>query len=103
MTDLHSQAEYQPYLDELTAFASTEPKKADLLGSKASYFELTGEIFEDDKQFKMIFKEVKRRKKKEPQRAPQELVFDCARRALKVDRYRQIAVERIYDFENKTI
>ena len=53
MSQLHSQAEYQPYLDELTAFASTEPRKADLLAAKVTYFELTGEIFEDDKQFEM--------------------------------------------------
>jgi hypothetical protein len=30
-----------------------------------------------------------------------ELVFDCARRSLKADRYRQIAIERIYDFSTK--
>ncbi|PZR16104.1 MAG: hypothetical protein DI536_07365 [Archangium gephyra] len=30
-------------------------------------------------------------------------VQDCAQRSLKVDRYRQIAVERIYDFANKKI
>jgi hypothetical protein len=33
-----------------------------------------------------------------PERA---LVFDCARRSLKADRYRQIAIERIYDFSTK--
>jgi len=52
---------------------------------------------------KAILKELKRRKKKEPQRTAQELAWDCSKRALKVDRYRQIAVEKIYDFENKTI
>lgn len=30
-----------------------------------------------------------------------ELLFDCARRSLKADRYRQIAIERIYDFSAK--
>jgi hypothetical protein len=30
-----------------------------------------------------------------------DLVFDCARRALRVDRYRQIAIEKIYDFSVK--
>lgn len=30
-----------------------------------------------------------------------ELLFDCARRSLKADRYRQIAIERIYDFSQK--
>lgn len=50
--------------------------------------------------FKAILKEVKRRKKKEPDRSPKELVFECARMSLKADRYRQIAVEKIYDFEN---
>ncbi|MDP1915206.1 MAG: hypothetical protein Q8L14_03095 [Myxococcales bacterium] len=30
-----------------------------------------------------------------------ELIYDCARRSLKADRYRQIAIERIYDFSAK--
>jgi hypothetical protein len=30
-----------------------------------------------------------------------ELLFDCARRSLKADRYRQIPLERIYDFSTK--
>ena len=33
--------------------------------------------------------------------AERELLFDCARRSLKADRYRQIAIERIYDFTAK--
>ncbi|WP_342374107.1 hypothetical protein NVS55_22160 [Myxococcus stipitatus] len=52
---------------------------------------------------KPIKAEVKRRKKKEPQRAPNELVWECARRALNMDRYRQLAVEKIYDFEQKVL
>jgi hypothetical protein len=209
---------YQPYLDQLIAFASGEARKADLLAAKAEYFRLTGEVFEDDKFFeqrmasfldyylydrpsphtgltpavelyqqkqqegpaeaaqpfrcftetvhglfevrrlakgvvrlrelfsgkdfdvterrsiagltkgdifearlipfnghllfsaafcyhpraaeKPIRKEVKRRKKKEPERHPRELAWECAKRALKVDRYRQLPVERLYDFEN---
>ncbi|MCA3011302.1 MAG: hypothetical protein INH41_02770 [Myxococcaceae bacterium] len=31
-------------------------------------------------------------------RSERELLFDCARRSLKADRYRQIAIARIYDF-----
>ena len=31
------------------------------------------------------------------------LVYDCARRSLKADRYRQIAIEKIYDFVNPTV
>jgi hypothetical protein len=53
--------------------------------------------------FKSIWKEVKRRRKQEPNRPRIELVYDCARRSLKADRYRQIAIEKIYDFENATI
>src|SRR6476619_3838353 len=41
---------------------------------------------------KPILKEVKRRKKKEPHRTPKEMAWDCAKRALKTERYRQIAV-----------
>ena len=52
---------------------------------------------------KAITKEVARRKKKEPERSPLELVWECAKMALKVDRYRQIAVEKIYDFEQKKL
>lgn len=213
-------ASYQPFLDELTAFASGEARKEDLLAAKKEYFEQTGEVFEDDKQFELrmasfldyylfdrtspltgrtpaqelfeikgreapdqangfrgftetlhglfevrklgkgvvrlrelfsgkdyevterrqlaglekgdilearliptsghllfsqafcyhprdatapILKEIKRRKKKEPHRSPKEMAWECARRALKTDRYRQIPVERIYDFEGKTI
>lgn len=42
---------YQPYLDELIAHASSEERKPDLLAAKAEYFQRTGEVFEDDKQF----------------------------------------------------
>lgn len=31
-------------------------------------------------------------------RSERELLFDCARRSLKADRYRQIAIEKIYEF-----
>jgi hypothetical protein len=52
---------------------------------------------------KAIKREVKRRKKKEPERSPKELVWEAAKRAMKVDRYRQIAVEKIYDFEQSRL
>jgi hypothetical protein len=52
---------------------------------------------------KAIKREVKRRKKKEPDRSPQELVWEASKRAMKVDRYRQIAVEKIYDFEQSRL
>ena len=53
--------------------------------------------------YRSASKEVKRRKKKEPERSPKELAWECAKRALKMDRYRQIPVEKIYDFENNLI
>lgn len=52
---------------------------------------------------KAIKKEVKRRKKKEPSRTAQDLTFEAARRAVKAERYKQIAVERIYDFEQSKL
>ena len=52
---------------------------------------------------KSILREVKRRKKNEPHRSPTDLAWDCAKRALKADRYRQIAIEKIYEFESKTL
>lgn len=212
---------YQPYLDQLIGFASTEARKPDLVAAKAEYIERTGEVFEDEKAFEMrmasfldyylfdrpspstlktpaqefyeeklrvsgpdeagpfrgfmetvhglfevrklgkgqvrlrelfsgkdyevterrqlvgmekgdilearliphaghlmfsaafcyhpkeavksILKEVKRRKKKEPARPPKELAWECSKMALKAERYRQIAVEKIYDFENKRL
>ncbi len=222
MDDAASPHSFQTYLDELTALASREDRKADLLEAKAEFVKLTGEVFEDDPHFdqrmasfldyylmdrpsplsggkapavalyeeaqrtgppervsglrgfaetmhalfevrkigkglvrlrelfsgkdydvterrqlaglekgdiiearlvpfngmllfsaafcchpkgsfKQIWKEVKRRKKKEPERPARDMVWECAKRAVKVDRYRQIPVEKIYDFENKTI
>ena len=212
---------YQPYLDQLIAFASTEERKADLLAAKSAYFQRTGEVFEDDKQFEMrmasfldfylfdrkrpesgktpaeelleqksrdpdpeapaafrsfaetvhglfevrkvkpgtirlrelfsakdydvterrhtvglekgdilearlipfdgalvfsaafcfhpreaakaIKKEVKRRKKLLPDTPPVELTWEAAKRAIKAERYRQIAVEKIYDFESSRL
>jgi hypothetical protein len=211
---------YQPLLDSLVAYASTEDRKPELLAAKAEYFRLTGEVFEDDRSFEMrmasfldfyvfdhrspssgqtpaeqfhaeklaagwpeaavleaftrtvhglfevrklgsgfvrlrdlftsvdhdvserralaglqkgdviearlipldgtlvfspafcfhpreavkaIKREVKRRKKKEPDRSPKELVWEAAKRAAKVARYRQIAVEKIYDFEQSRL
>ncbi len=209
---------FQPYLDELIAFASSESRKSALLAAKAEYFRLTGEVFEDDKVFEQrmasfldfylfdwpgsqgktpaseffaersasaaesaigayrsftetlhglfemrklgkgsvrvrelysgkdyevterrqmaglekgdilearlipfaghllfsgafcyhpkaatsaIRKEVKRRKKENPGGSGKELAWECARMALKVERYRQISVDKIYDFANK--
>jgi hypothetical protein len=212
---------YQAQLDLLIAYASMEARKPDLLAAKADYFRLTGEVFEDDKNFEMrmasfldhylydrkspetsltpaeefyqeqvrgkgqdaaapfrgftetthglfefrklkaqqvrlrdlfsgkdyditerrtiaglekgdilearlipfdghlwfssafcyhpreagkaILKEIKRRKKKEPDRPTRDMVWECAKRSLKMDRYRQIPVDKIYDFENSPI
>ena len=212
---------YQPYLDQLIAFASHEERKPDLLAAKAEYFQRTGEVFEDDKQFEMrmasfldyylfdrkrpeggktpaeefldgrtaagdaaelaafrsftetvhglfevrkikpgvvrlrelfgakefdvserrhtvglekgdilearlipfdgdaglqlgvllpppeaaksIKKEVKRRKKVMPDAPPVQLTWEASKRALKADRYRQIAVDKIYDFESSRL
>src|SRR5687768_11805494 len=44
---------YQPYLDQLIAFASQEARKPDLIAAKQDYFNATGEVFEDDKTFEM--------------------------------------------------
>ncbi len=50
-----------------------------------------------------IKREVKRWKKKQPERPEKELVWEAAKRAMKVDRYRQIAVEKIYDFQTSRL
>jgi hypothetical protein len=212
---------FQPQLDQLIAFASSEERKPDLLAAKAEYFGHTGDVFEDDKSFehrmasfldyyvfdrispltaktpaqeyyqqigqtapadeaavfrnftethhglfevkrlgkgilrlrdlftdkdyevterrqvaglekgdvmearliplegnllfstafiyhpreaiKLIRSEVKRLRKKVPDHSPQAFAWDCARRALKADRYRQIPVEKIYDFEGRQV
>ncbi len=46
----------------------------------------------------LIVAEARRRVAERDRRPPFELADDCAQRSLKVDRYRQIAVEKIYDF-----
>ncbi|MCL2011180.1 MAG: hypothetical protein FWG75_00065 [Cystobacterineae bacterium] len=46
-----------------------------------------------------IRKEVRRWKKREPQRHPRELTWDCARRLLRLGRYKQINPQRVYEFE----
>lgn len=212
---------FQPYLDELIAYGSSEGRKPDLIAAKAEYFRLTGDVYEDDKSFEQrmgsfldyylfdrpdvetgktpaqqlheertrasgseaatpylsltqtihglfevrklgkgrvrlrelfsrktyevserrqmvglekgdilearlipfgdqllfsgafcchpksacaaIRAEVKRRKKKEPDRPPKELAWECSKMALKVDRYQQIPVDKIYDFQNAKI
>jgi hypothetical protein len=218
--DPSAAAAYQTQFDQLTAYATSEARKPELIAAKAEYFGLTGEVFEDDKFFELrmasfldyylfdrqspatgktpaqeyfelnregppeaaaayrgftetihglfevrklgkgfvrlrelfsgkdfdvterrqlaglekgdflearlipydghlwfsagfcyhpkevrdsIRKEVKRRKKKDPTRSPKELTFECAKMALKTERYRQIAVEKIYNFENRTL
>jgi hypothetical protein len=60
-------------------------------------------IFHPKEGTKSVFKEIKRRKKKEPERDPLEIVWETSRMALKADRYRQIAIEKIYDFAQKKI
>jgi hypothetical protein len=60
-------------------------------------------VFHPKDAGKAIRAEVKRRKKQEPERPVRELTWDCARRQLKTERYRQIPVERIYDFEQTKI
>ncbi|MBL8954175.1 MAG: hypothetical protein JNK82_25585 [Myxococcaceae bacterium] len=60
-------------------------------------------VYHPPGSFKSILKEVKRRRKQEPARPRTELIYDCARRSLKADRYRQIAIEKIYDFVNPTV
>jgi hypothetical protein len=48
---------------------------------------------------KAIRKEIKRLKKKEADKLPREFAWECSKRALKAERYKQIPIERIYDFE----
>jgi hypothetical protein len=60
-------------------------------------------VFHPREAAKLILKEVKRRKKNGLGHNPRDLTWDCSRRALKTERYKQIAVEKIYDFENNPI
>ena len=101
LRELHSGKDYE--VTERRQVAGLE--KGDIL--EARLIPYTGHLwfssafcYHPREAVKPILKEVKRRKKKEPQRAPRELVWECAKLALKVDRYRQIPVEKIYDFEN---
>jgi len=60
-------------------------------------------IYHPREAAKAIHREVKRRRKKEPERDPREIVWDTARMALKAERYRQIAIEKIYDFAQRKL
>lgn len=42
---------FQPYLEQLTAWGTSEDRRPDLVEARAAYFHATGEVFEDDKQF----------------------------------------------------
>ena len=48
--------------------------------------------------FPLIRKEARRRKKALEPQDSKALAWDCAQRSLKADRYRNIAIEKIYDF-----
>jgi len=50
---------------------------------------------------RLIREEARRQVKASPQPEKVRLIEDCAQRALKVERYRQISVEKIYDFAAK--
>lgn len=42
-----------PFLDELIAFATPDETKPDLLEARASWFQKTGEVFEEDRQIEL--------------------------------------------------
>lgn len=46
----------------------------------------------------LIGREARRRRKASPEIPRETLIWDCARRSLKADRYRNVALEKIYDF-----
>ncbi len=71
--------------------------EARLLPIDGRYHFTPGHCFHPREALKLIVAEVKRRERAGP---VDQVAFiqDCAQRALKVDRYRQIAIERIYDF-----
>lgn len=48
---------------------------------------------------KAILKEAKRRKKEEPVASPSQFAWDLEKLALKLERYRNVAVENIYKFD----
>ena len=42
-----------PFLEELIAFATPESTKSDLLAARTTYFEKTGEVFDEDRQIEL--------------------------------------------------
>lgn len=60
-------------------------------------------VFHPHEAAAQIKAEAKRAVKQGGTPSERELVEDCAQRSLKVDRYRQIAVEKIYDFAARKI
>lgn len=51
----------------------------------------------------LIRAEAARRLAADPQASEADLLAECAQRSLKVERYRQIAVEKIYDFSGRPV
>ena len=42
-----------PFLEELISFATPESTKSDLLAARTTYFEKTGEVFDEDRQIEL--------------------------------------------------
>ena len=96
-SDLHLYDGYQPTME-----------KGDILEARLIPFDgalvfSSAFCFHPREAVKAIKKEVKRRKKEMPDAPPLELTWEAAKRALKADRYRQIAVDKIYDFEGSRL
>jgi hypothetical protein len=104
LRELFSGAEYD--VSERRTLAGVQ--KGDVVEARLIPFRETlvfsaGFCFHPREAVKAIKREVKRRKKELPDAPPSDLTWEAAKRAMKAERYRQIAVEKIYDFESSRL
>jgi hypothetical protein len=72
--------------------------EARLVQHEQAWFFTTASCWHPPLAAPLLVKEAKKRRKKNGNQPPVELIAEAAQRSLKADRYRNIAIEKIYDF-----
>lgn len=78
--------------------AKNDVLEARLVHLERSWYFMGVSCFHPKQAAPLLVKEARRRRKKNGDQAPVELIAEAAQRSLKADRYRNIAIEKIYDF-----
>lgn len=99
LEDLHDGAEYEVVERRaLAGLAKGDVLEARLVPADGRYYFAPAFCFHPKVVAQVIAKEAKRRRKLSPPPPREALVWESAKRSLKADRYRNIALEKIYDF-----